>query len=304
MDEIIAIQRILKLPVTGVLDEFTEAALRNYQIKNGLPVTGLLDNTTKSKLNLSEDALMHDTDQFSADGIKKYFLPPGQFFAEKTPKWSIFLHHTAGWNNPFRVVDYWANDPAGKIGTHFVIGGPHPTQGESEYDGQIVQCMDLDYYAWHLTIGNTDVHRNSIGIELCNFGWLTKGGYTDLKTKKWVAGKPDLFYSYTGLVIPANQVIDLEFKFRDYRYYHTYSMRQLESLRHLLEYLSNRFSIDIYSGMISRLKNREHPGKVFEYWDDARIGKVRGLFCHSNVVKSGKWDLSPQPNLIDMLLTL
>jgi hypothetical protein len=96
MDEIIAIQRILKLPVTGVLDEFTEAALRNYQIKNGLPVTGLLDNTTKSKLNLSEDALMHDTDQFSADGIKKYFLPPGQFFAEKTPKWSIFLHHTAG----------------------------------------------------------------------------------------------------------------------------------------------------------------------------------------------------------------
>lgn len=327
MTNIEKIQKFLNLPVTGIPDPFTNAALRNYQLRNALMVTGEPDNDTLESMGLldlpqryieklkepntmqpptTDEKIQQgtqDTDQIRSVPINKHLLPYGQYLNGKTPKWSLFLHHTAGWENPYKQVDIWAQDTIGPIGTHYVIGGPNITNNDPKYDGEIVQCIPDENYAWHLTIGNTDVHRNSIGIEICNFGWLTKGGYKD-KNGNWIGKEPNSFYTWFGIKVPTNQVIDLEFKFRDHRYFHKYTDHQLESLKFLIKFIGDKFGINIYNGIYNRLKKGMHPGKTFEYWEDARYGKVRGMFCHTNVVPSGKWDLSPQPNLIDMLLTL
>lgn len=302
MEEIKIVQKKLKIPETGIMDEFTQAAIRNFQTKRGIIATGLLDNPTKEALQLNDGNI--DSDLMRSVPIKKYFLPKGEYFQGPTKKQYIFLHHTAGYNNPFAIVDMWAKDPIGPIGTQYLIGGLHPSNDDDTYDGEIVQCFNDENYAWHLTIGNTEMHRNSIGIELCNFGWLTKGGYRDLKTKKWIDKSTESFYTYTGLALSKYQVVDLGFEFRGYRYYHKYSDVQLNSLSFLIKDLGQRLGIDIYTGIHKRLKSGEHPSKVFDFWQDAKNGKIKGLLTHANVYQSGKWDLSPQPNVIDMILSL
>lgn len=314
-------QKKLKVPESGIIDEFTEAAIRNFQLRNSLFATGQLDSDTLVKLGLfnapteiplKEDEMPNepiaigliDTDQFSEIPIKKYFLPKGEFLPGPTNKKSIFLHHTAGYNNPYAIVDTWAKDARAQIGTQYVIGGPHPATGDNKYDGEIVQCFDDRNYAWHLGIGNTDVHRNSVGIELCNFGWLTPGGYQDSRIGKWVSKNPNSFYTYTGLEIQKEQVVDLGFEFRGYKYFHSYSEQQIQSLKFLIKFVGEKLGINIYSGIYKRLKNGDHPSRAFGYWSDAKYGRVEGLFCHTNVVEFGKWDLSPQPKLIEMILSL
>jgi hypothetical protein len=321
MFEISKVQKILKIPETGIIDEFTEAAIRNFQLRNSLFATGELDSDTlvalgftdvpnfiekpkKEEIPVPIENPLIDTDQFSEIPIKKYFLPKGEFLPGPTNKKSIFLHHTAGYNNPYAIVDMWAKDPQGPIGTQYVIGGPHPATGDERYDGEIVQCFDDKNYAWHLGIGNTDVHRSSIGIELCNFGWVTPGGYQDLRMRKWVAKNPNSFYTYTGLEIQKEQVVDLGFEFRGYKYFHGYSEQQIQSLQFLIKFVGEKLGINIYSGIYKRLKNGDHPLKAFGYWSDAKYGRVEGMFCHSNVVEFGKWDLAPQPKLIEMILSL
>ena len=36
----------------------------------------------------------------------------------------LFLHHTAGWHNPYNVIKQWDADKNGPISTEFVLGGP------------------------------------------------------------------------------------------------------------------------------------------------------------------------------------
>ena len=47
----------------------------------------------------------------------------------------------------------------------------------------------------------------------------------------------------------------------------------------------------------------EGAAKAFDFHQDAYDGKVKSLLCHSNIRKD-KFDMSPQPELIDMILTL
>ena len=43
--------------------------------------------------------------------------------------------------------------------------------------------------------------------------------------------------------------------------------------------------------------------KAFEFNEDAYYGRVKGMWTHTNT-RRDKFDLSPQPKLIDMLLSL
>ena len=56
--------------------------------------------------------------------IKEHFLSPKQYFAGPTKKEWVFLHHTAGWDNPIQTIDIWNKDTQGQIATEFVLGGP------------------------------------------------------------------------------------------------------------------------------------------------------------------------------------
>ena len=73
-------------------------------------------------------------------------------------------------------------------------------------------------------------------------------------------------------------------------------------MRELLLYIAKRDNIDLHKGIYQWIK-QEGAEKAFDFHQDAYDGKVKGLLCHSNIRKD-KFDMSPQPELIDMILTL
>lgn len=294
-------QRYLNLPQTGENDDLTRAAIRNFQQKNGIVATGMLDQNTIAKMFPAVGGNL-DTDLSARPIINQRFLSRDEYLTTNEKRRYVFLHYTAGWNNPYNVVRDWENDTRGPIATQFVIGGINPVTGDTKYDGEIVQALPDHAYGWHLGIGNTAVHRQSIGIEICNFGWLTQGKWISLKTNKWVNGKPDSFYTYTGAEVKPEFVTDLKRPFRGYRFFHSISERQIESLEYLIKMLCERHKIDINLGLKQRLRVSKDPFDAFSFSQLIRDGieSPTGIYSHTNVINSGKWDIYPAPNIIEM----
>lgn len=300
--EIKKIQEFLKIPKTGLYDEFTEAAVRNFQIKNRLKVTGLIDNETLQLVDTESNLGLISTDLSETNlAIKKRFLKPDEYYKGPTKKRAIFLHFTAGSSNPINVVDGWERDERGKVGTHFVIGGINLFTNSTEFDGDIVQCMpDYGNYAWHLGIGNTALHRESIGIELCSYGPI-----------KFKNGS---FWTWNDKKVPTleteKRVGRLKEPFRDYEFYHKISHAQLKSLYFLVKKLAQDNQIDLVGGLKEFLKTQT-PNQAFDYQPKVHSGEIKsGLFTHCHVSPKNKygnyekWDMFPQPELIDMINSL
>lgn len=281
------VQTALKLKPTGIIDDLTAAAIRNFQIKNGLTPTGDINQQTLNIL-ITDKSLSSDlAEQYNAF-ISKYHLPTKEYIKGPTTKEYIFLHHTAGWNNPKDVVDAWARDTRGQIGTQYIIGGINPRTGDDTHDGIILECFGDKNYAWHLGTGNNHMHTHSVGIELCNFGWVTKRGND--------------YFTYTNTKINPKHVVTLKEPFRGYTHWLRYSDEQLNSLRHLLNLISNKHKISLEVGLKERLR-RMSPAKAFDIYDDAVSGKIKGLLSHSSV-RADKFDVFPQDELIDLIKSL
>lgn len=286
--QIKAIQKALGVPVNGKEDNLTQAAVKNFQLKNGLPGTGVIDDDV-NELILGGDLTTDISDRY-VGLYEDYFLRPGEYVEGPTKKQYIFLHHTAGWNNPYRVVDMWNGDSRGRIGTQFIVGGINPRTLDDSYDGVVLRCFEDENYAWHLGGSPIDryMHKHSIGIELCSFGPLTK--------------RDDKFYTYANTIVHESQVCELDFSFRGYRYWHKYSSTQLGKLRDLLYYINNTHGIDLSVGLKERLEVM-HPKDAFDYYDEAVYGDIKGLLSHTNV-REGKYDVFPQPELVDLITSL
>lgn len=309
---IIKIQKIFGIELTGEMDPHTSAAIKNFQLKLNRPMTGDLDDET---YNLIVSKLGHTVDLESIEKIDDdcgastdiaetsaaydfsvNMLTPDEYvtqYGKQIKKKYIFLHHTAGWNNPHTVVKDWENDKRGRIGTHYIIGGINISNQDSTYDGDVVQCIPEEYFAWHLGSTsdhgiNFEMHKTAVGIELCNFGWLTQRN-----------GK---FYTYTGTLVNPKFVCDLGYKFRGYQYWHKYTDKQLHTLEHLLIMLSTKYNINLAKGLQERLKTMD-PAKAFDVYPDAINGKVPGLLSHTNVRKD-KYDVFPQPELVELIKSL
>lgn len=307
-EDVKKLQKFLGLKVDGIFGRYTERAVKRFQKDNGLLVDGIVGNSTWNKLtskkitpditdDLREKQISYLTNNNSI--IDKYYLYRDQYFTGSIPRY-IFLHHTSGSYNPYKTIQQWGRDNRGRIATEFVIGGPSVSGNNFSYDGRIVKCLPDGGWGWHLGIGRSDVHINSIGIELNNYGYLTKGGYKSRSTDKWIEGKSDKFYTYNGLeVIDESQIVELDFEFRGHRFWHKYSSEQLKSLSNLLYHLSARNNIDIRVGLPSLIKTR--GVEAFDYDRNVRYGKITtGLWSHTNVSKT-KYDVSPQPELVYML---
>jgi len=307
-DIICKIQNILGFEETGVYDEFTKAGIKNFQIKLGIPATGELTDDTLSafskRYNLESieietkdsDASTDLTESGVAYEIDEYMLSSDEYVTEygkiKNRK-QIFLHHTSGWNDPYATIKSWENDDRGKIGTHFVIGGINLKTNDAKFDGEIVKCIPDEYFGWHLGSTSKDginfeMHKTSIGIEICNFGYLTQ--------------KNGKFYTYTNQEVPSKYVEDLGFKFRGYQYWHKYTQKQIDSLESLLQMISTKYNIDLGKGLKERL-SKMSPAEAFEHSKDATGGKITGVLSHTNVRKD-KTDVSPQAALVTMLKSL
>lgn len=276
--------------------------------------------------------------------IKKLHLPEDEYFPSETEKKSIVLHHTAGSHRPDWVVSAWDRDKTKggkslKVATHFVVGGKSTRDGNDEWDGKIVESFDLKYWAHHLGTRNNNnilLNQQSIGIEICNYGPLTKSQNGE-------------FFTYVNSKVPEEDVIDLGKNWRGFRYYHNYTDKQIESVKFLIEKCAEIYKIDpckgineLYEpylervkdwsvleqqkflnskgylgmngkplsedGMIGRNTNyalrlytdaKREKWKPFDYQPLANEGG-EGVWSHTNFRKD-KFDVYPHPKLIEML---
>lgn len=208
--------------------------------------------------------------------IKQVRLKDNQYFAESSPKTQIYLHHTAGNGNAEGVARYW-NGNDSRIATAFIIGE----------NGTIVQCFSSKHWAWHLGIDTEDFARNgakysnlnklSVGIEVCNWGYLKKKG--------------DKFYNYAGGVVNPSYVTELDQPYKGYKYWYKYSDAQIESLRQLVVYLCETYDIP-----------KDYRSEIWAIDKEAFKGS-KGIFTH-NSVRKDKSDIYPDPRVIKMLQNL
>lgn len=284
------IQASLEIEITGVFDRLTEAAVKNFQLKNNLPPTGVGDPSTLELL-VKEDFTTDISERVSILSndlvIEKYYLPPSEYMSAKpTPdKKYIFIHHTAGSSNPYNVIDGWARDSRGRVATQYVIGSSDSKQS-TKYDGLILEAFPSPFWAGHLGAVGSYLQSHSIGIELCNWGPLTE--------------KNGKFYTYTSRVLAEDQVIKLKEPFRGFSYFHSYTDEQLDSLKKLLLFLSEKYDISLKKGLQSWMSSLKKPAMAFEYFTDAYAGKAQGLLSHTNVRKD-KTDVYPHPKLIELI---
>ena len=127
------------------------------------------------------------------------------------------------------------------------------------------------------------MHKNSVGIEVNNFGWIKNG-----KT-------------YAGTIADPNQIVTFAKPFRGHKTWHRYSDKQIEVLRDWILWVGERDNIDVRAGLPALIKVK--GADAFEFNQDVLDGKHKGLWTHSNVRKT-KSDMFPQPELMDMLMSL
>lgn len=291
-----AIQGKLGIKQDGDFGPTTEKHVKEFQTKNKLTSDGVVGNATAKAMgidlnefletDLSNNVVPHK----SGLVIHKSYLDKNEYLVGTKEKIYLFLHHTAGWNNPYSVIRSWNNDDRGRIATQFVIGGISIKDNDAKHDGEVVECFPDSGYAYHLGAnGSSKLHPQSVGIEICNFGQLT------LKDGK--------FYNYVNVEVPKKYVCDLGYKFRGYQYWHAYTDQQIESTRLLILEIARRHpKINITKGLKDWLATKT-PAEAFDYNSDAYLGKVEGLLTHTNTRKD-KFDLSPQPKMIEMIKAL
>lgn len=283
-DKVKQIQLALGLEADGIFGIKTENAVIEFQKENGLYPDGVVGDITLEALNINFDSDLSIFNNLDFD-IDEYHLPSGEYLDGNYKNDYIVLHHTAGGANPRFVVDCWSKDSIGKVATEFVVGGQNCKNGSAKYDGQIVRAFPEGCQGYHIgSSGSSHMNTHAVGIEMCNFGYIKDG-----KT-------------YTGTVADSNQIISLDSPFRGFSQWHKYSDEQINAVRDLLLYISNRDNIDLHEGLY-RWINEDGVMKAFDFHMDAYEGNVKGLLTHTNIRKD-KFDCSPQPNLVDMIMTL
>ena len=282
--EVKDLQEFLGIPADGEFGAKTDVALKGWQSDNDLKPDGIVGPKTWDEMGLASTDISESNIVLpNGQHIENRYLPKGEYKVGPTIKEYLFLHHTAGWHNPYNTIKDWASDSRGSVGTEFVLGGPSVKGTDSQHDGKIICAIPEGGYGWHLgKNGSQRMHTHSVGIEVCNFGWIKNG-------KTWA-----------GTKVHKSQKVQVDF--RGYTEWHKYSDKQIASLKELILYIAERDSIDIHKGLISEIK-KKGAIKAFDFNEDAYYGKVKGLWTHTNT-RLDKTDLFPQPELVEMLLSL
>ena len=299
--EVKELQEALEIKADGIFGYGTEAAVKSFQKENDLYVDGIVGRKTWETLGIDTDEFPKELKYMSEDKeyitsagltIHRQYLDKDEYVRDygKIEPLGFFIHHTAGWDNPYKTIRNWNNDSRGRVATQYVIGGSN-IKGNTKYDGEVVECFPDGYLGWHLgKVGNFAIHKFSGGVELNNFGYLKE--------------KNGKFYNYVNGEVPEEMVCDLGYEFRGFRYWHAYTSKQIESLRLLILHLKNIYpTMDLENGLPKLLKEGMDPKDAFEFNEEAYNAEQFGLWTHTNVRKD-KFDCSPQPELIRMLTTI
>lgn len=223
-----------------------------------------------------------------------YPLSESAYYQQPHPKDSIFLRDSSGHYRPDWLIESWGRDrknSTNKIrsSSAFVIGGQSPDgKGDKKYDGVIYRAFDETMWSHHLFIkakNNTFLNQKSIGIDICNYGPLTKTENGD-------------FYTSTQIKVNKNQVTELESPFRGTRYFHSYSDAQIKSIKSLILELSEKYEINLKRGLKKEIEKFGVYGG-FELSEEALMGG-QGLWSHSNV-RIDRLSCPPHPDLVKVI---
>jgi N-acetyl-anhydromuramyl-L-alanine amidase AmpD len=199
--------------------------------------------------------------------IVQYPLNKTQYFQEKYTKRQIVLHHTASSGKAKNVIAGW-NKNSERVGVAFVI----------DREGIIHQAFSSAHWAHHIgtqELNNTLLNKQSIGIELCNWGALKL-----FKSK---------FYNYLNQEIPLDEVYEYEEPFRGSFYYQKYTNEQLVSLKNLIQYLCKTYKIPI-----------DYKSEMWDISRSSALNGSPGIYTHVSYRKD-KSDCHPQLELIKLL---
>ena len=283
--EVKELQEFLGVKADGDFGLKTEVAVKNWQKENGLVADGVVGPKTWDAMGLATTDASEKV--YTTDNgliIHRHFLPAGEYKQGPINAEWVFLHHTAGWHNPYKTIDNWEKDSRGAVATEFVLGGPSVKGDDNKYDGEMVQAFPQGDYGWHLgKNGSQKMHINSVAIEVCNFGYVVDG-----KT-------------YAGTTVADSQIVELTKPFRGHKLWHRYSDVQLKALHKWILWIAERDNIDVRAGLPALIK--EKGADAFEWNENAYYGKVKGLWTHTNTRKD-KVDMFPQQELMDMLTNL
>lgn len=303
-NEVKKLQLFLKIEDDGDFGPVTESAVKVWQKAHGLLDDGVVGPKTWTAMGIATtditETLNHDVEFNDTDA----FLPEKEYIKANLPKHWMFLHHTAGWENPFSTISCWANDNRGPVATEFVLGGQSVKGNNNQYDGKLVHAFPAGSYGWHLGTGNSSMHRESVAVEVCSFGQLTKGGYYKNVNNKyiWQSLKPNSYYTYVGVEAVPSQILTLSKPFRGFTYWHKYSDKQLVAIKELLKDVSERDGIDMRKGIPELIKTKG-VYEAFDFCDAIYAANHPGLWTHANVIKT-KTDMFPQQELVDLLMSL
>lgn len=217
-----------------------------------------------SKLNLSR--------------IISVVFPVRKYFRETYDKNQIVLHHTVSGNGINGDITHWIKSKF-RMGTCIIIGRR----------GDINQVFSSKFWAYHLGVPGSTYKKmgvpykrwdmNSIGIEIDSYGGLKR----NVLKNQW-----ETVY---GNKIQEENVIKYKFGYRGYYAYEKYTPEQIQSVKELLIFWSNRYGISL-----------EYNSDMWEVSKNALEGKT-GVWSHTSF-RFDKSDIHPQPEMIEMLKSL
>jgi N-acetyl-anhydromuramyl-L-alanine amidase AmpD len=195
-------------------------------------------------------------------------FPESQFYREEFEKKQIVLHHTASGRGASGDYKHWLTNEE-RVATCQIIN----------QDGTSAQLFNSKYWGHHIGCGhpnNRKLNQQSIAIEIDSWGGLT------------FDEKDRVFKSYTGTIVPKENVHEYEKSFRGFRFYEKYTPEQIESTRKFILFWSKTYGIPLaYNEDMWDVSNKALEG-------------TPGVWAHVSFRKD-KADVHPQPELIEML---
>ena len=218
--------------------------------------------------------------------INKQYLPVSEYKNEITQKSQIIIHHTVSGSNAVNVITQWATTPE-DVGTEFVISGDgtiyaaFPEGNWAQHLGLKLAYLQGLFKQWKKPLPanyNDTLNKQSIGIELCNYGLLTLDADKKYRT------------IYKTQIADAS-VVTYAKAFRGSKYFHKYTPQQINALKELLLYLTTKYQIP-----------KTYQADMWDVSQNALTGN-KGIYTHVSY-RNDKSDCHPQPELISMLQSL
>jgi N-acetyl-anhydromuramyl-L-alanine amidase AmpD len=275
--------------VDGVFNQNTLLSVFNFQKKFNIKSDGTVGMQMWSYLINYDNIIKKSNEQITLQNkleipnfvsysdenglcIYDQLLNESEYYKEQTHKSNICLDITFGGSRPDWTISKWNNDNLPKA-AHFVIGRNSSSLDNNIWDGKILKSFDDKYWSEYIKINDKEINKNSIIISLCNYGNLT-------------LGNDGIFYNIVSKPINEKDVIELDYM--GYKYWEKITDFQIENLRLLIKYLSNRWSINI-----KHVYNNE--------WFESN-SVITDIKTHMHY--SGQISLFPQKEVIDMLNSL